>query len=61
MAPGDIIQFTMCLFNMNGIVDLDSLQWESPEIVQLPENEKDAMNYKPKRVVRSKIKGAFGQ
>lgn len=61
MAPGDIIQFTLCLFNMNGIVDLDSLEWEKPAMISIPDNEQDALHYYSKKIVRSKIKGHFGQ
>ena len=60
MAPGDIIQFTLCLYNMNGIVDLNSVIWDQPSLIQTPENERDALSYYSKKIVRSKIKGAFG-
>jgi hypothetical protein len=45
---------------MNGIINLDSLQWETPKVIDIPENEKDAISYYSKKEIRSKIKGAFG-
>lgn len=45
MQPGDIIEFAVCLFNLNGHIDLSSLEWELPEILPINSNEKDALTY----------------
>lgn len=45
VQSGDIIEFTVCLFNMNGLIDLKSLEWEYPEIIPINQNERDALTY----------------
>lgn len=45
MSPGDIVEFSVCIYNMNGIVDLGSFQWDSHQILKINENEKNALLY----------------
>lgn len=45
MSPGDLIEFTICLANMNGNVDLHTLTWEKPELIEICQNERDALSY----------------
>ena len=45
VSPGDIIEFTVCLANMNGIVDLGSLLWRSPSLMDFPVFDKDCLSY----------------
>jgi hypothetical protein len=35
VQAGDIIEFSVCLFNMNGLIDLSTLEWEIPEIIDI--------------------------
>ncbi len=32
VAPGDSLMIGFCLYNLNGFVDMDSLQWARPSI-----------------------------
>lgn len=45
MAPGDSIEFAVCLANMNGIVNLSTLSWRPPVLMDIEENESDALTY----------------
>lgn len=45
MQPGDTIEFSVCLFNMNGIINLETIDWELPEILPINQNEKDPLCY----------------
>ena len=45
VSPGDIIEFTVCLANMNGIVNLESLAWEQAILIDINPNEKDPLTY----------------
>jgi hypothetical protein len=45
MSPGDIIEFAVCIFNMNGVIDLKTLVWELPELISISKNEKDPLSY----------------
>lgn len=45
MSPGDIIEFAVCLYNMNGIVDLDKFSWENIELFKIQKNERDPLIY----------------
>ncbi len=45
MAPGDLIEFAVCLYNMNGLVDLSSFEWEAPELLAIPATERNALIY----------------
>ena len=45
MSPGDIIEFAVCISNMNGIVDLDSFKWRPCELLRIQSNEKDSLSY----------------
>jgi hypothetical protein len=45
MAPGDIIEIAICLSNLNGIVDLNSLEWEEEQTMKIEHNERDALTY----------------
>ena len=33
MAPGDVIEFAVCLYNMNGVIDMRGFEWEAPEVL----------------------------
>lgn len=35
MSPGDIIEFSVCIFNMNGIVNLDNFTWKVCEMIKI--------------------------
>lgn len=45
MSPGDIIEFAVCLYNMNGLVDIDTFQWENIELFKIQKNERDPLIY----------------
>ncbi|CDW80022.1 UNKNOWN [Stylonychia lemnae] len=45
VSPGDIIEFAVCLYNMNGIINIDSFQWEQPQLLLIPQNEKNPLVY----------------
>lgn len=45
MSPGDIIEFAVTVGNMNGLVDLESIQWEDIEILNINKNERDVLVY----------------
>jgi hypothetical protein len=45
MSPGDTIEIAICLSNLNGIVNLDTFEWEAEEIVKINPNEKDVLCY----------------
>lgn len=45
MAPGDLIEFAVTLYNMNGIVDLATFAWEDPELLKIPPLERDPLTY----------------
>lgn len=45
MAPGDLIEFAVCLYNMNGLVDLSTFDWEAPELLSIPATERDPLAY----------------
>jgi hypothetical protein len=45
MSPGDTIEIAICLSNLNGIVNLDTFEWENEEIVKINNNEKDVLCY----------------
>ena len=45
MSPGDIIEIAVCLYNMNGLVDIDSIEWDPIEIFNIPQIERNALTY----------------
>ena len=45
MSPGDSIELAVCIFNLNGLVDLDSFEWEPIEKLEISKNDRDALNY----------------
>ena len=45
MSPGDFIEFAICIYNMNGLVDLTTLDWNPPELLKIPATEKDPLAY----------------
>lgn len=45
MQPGDIIEFGVCLFNLNGLVNLSTFQWDLCQQIKITQNEKDSISY----------------
>lgn len=45
MAPGDSIEISVTLANLNGIIDLSTFQWEPEEIISIIKNERDVLCY----------------
>ena len=45
LSPGDLLEFSICLFNLNGLINLHSLQWEAPEFLPIPSNERNSLVY----------------
>jgi hypothetical protein len=45
MSPGDIVEFAVCIYNMNGIVNLDNFNWEPVEVLDINKNEKNPLIY----------------
>jgi hypothetical protein len=45
MAPGDTIEIAVCLYNMNGLVNLDSLSWEPIEVFNISQIERNPLTY----------------
>lgn len=45
MQPGDVVEFAVCIYNMNGIVDLNSFSWEPYEILKIKKNEINGLLY----------------
>ena len=45
MSPGDVIEFAVCLYNMNGVVDLDGFNWRHLELFDIIKNERDPLIY----------------
>ncbi|CDW81818.1 UNKNOWN [Stylonychia lemnae] len=45
VQSGDIIEFAVCLYNMNGIVDINTLEWMKPEFLPISPLEKDSLTY----------------
>ena len=39
------MEIAVCLANMNGVVDLNSLAWEKPVLFEMCTNERDALSY----------------
>ena len=45
VAPGDRIQIAFCIYNLNGFVDMDSLNWSKPCFASIEPNMADFMTY----------------
>ncbi len=45
MSPGDIIEIAVGLANLNGIVELDTFEWEDEEFLKISKNERDVLCY----------------
>lgn len=45
MSPGDTIEIAICLSNLEGIVNLQTFEWEPEETAKINNNEKDALSY----------------
>lgn len=45
MSKGDIIEFSVCIYNMNGIVDLDSFSWDDVSLFPISKIERNALIY----------------
>lgn len=39
------MEFSVCLANMNGLINLQTLQWQEPEIIPISPNEKNTLVY----------------
>lgn len=38
MAPGDRIKIAICIFNLNGFIDAEYLEWAKPKCVTINES-----------------------
>ena len=45
VAPGDRINLGFCIYNLNGFVDVESLQWAKPTFSNVDENMINFMEY----------------
>mmetsp|Transcript_41946 Transcript_41946/g.40257 ORF Transcript_41946/g.40257 Transcript_41946/m.40257 type:complete len:107 (-) Transcript_41946:384-704(-) len=45
MCPGDIIEIAVCISNLNGIVNLNTFEWDPEEFLKIIANEKDVLTY----------------
>jgi hypothetical protein len=45
VAPGDRVLIGFCIFNLNGFVDVESLQWAKPTFVNVDENMVNFLDY----------------
>ena len=45
MAPGDTIELAVSILNLNGLVDLQNFKWHPLEKLDIPKNDRDALNY----------------
>lgn len=45
MQPGDIIEFAICIANLNGLINLDSIVFEALDIIPISPNERNALVY----------------
>ncbi len=43
--PGDIVEFAICLANLNGLINLESLIFEELEVIPISSNERNALVY----------------
>jgi hypothetical protein len=45
VAPGDRIIIGFCIYNLNGFVDIASLQWSPPSFAKIHESMINFLNY----------------
>ena len=45
VAPGDRLQFSFCLHNLNGFVDMATIKCSDAQFVEINENMKDFLKY----------------
>ena len=45
VAPGDRIVIGFCIYNLNGFVDIENLQWVKPSFAQIHESMVNFMQY----------------
>lgn len=45
VAPGDRIVIGFCIYNLNGFVDIENLQWAKPSFAQIHESMVNFMQY----------------
>lgn len=45
VAPGDRIEIAFCIFNLNGMVNLKTLQWNKPHFAKIENNLLDFTTY----------------
>lgn len=45
VAPKDRFQIAFCIYNLNGFVDMETLQWNKPMIVKVDENMANFLDY----------------
>lgn len=45
VAPGDRIQIGFCIYNLNGFVDTESLEWAKPSFAKIHESMVNFLEY----------------
>lgn len=40
-----MLEFSVCLYNLNGLIDLHTFEWDAPEFLSIPSNEKNPLVY----------------
>eukprot|EP00347_Sterkiella_histriomuscorum_P003477 403364148 len=45
LSPGDMLEIAVCIYNMNGLINLNSIEWDQPELMNIPQNERNPLVY----------------
>jgi hypothetical protein len=40
-----MLEIAVCIYNMNGLINLNTLDWDNPEFLPIPSNEKNPLVY----------------
>lgn len=40
-----MLEFSVCIYNLNGLIDLHTFEWDAPEFLSIPSNEKNPLVY----------------
>lgn len=45
VAPGDHVEISFCIYNLNGFIDTETLVWSRPSFVTIDKNMRNFMDY----------------
>ena len=45
VAPGDRFEIAFCIYNLNGLVNMESLSWNKPQFAKIENNMLDFTSY----------------